>query len=194
MSSTFTPDSSNPGPDYQKYQETNNSPHGSPNNASSMNHNNSSSSSGNGSGLQHQQQQAQPVYQPQAQQFSPKITSRPQMSFTSKFFFQVRLLLRKRFLELMNRKMDIFYLTIPPLLFFSLTILIYAVIGIFFPDGAEEYLIPIGFWIFTQKVVVTIMYEKSQKLTEAMRMMGLLDSAYWTSYFIRLVRIHLSIS
>jgi ABC-type multidrug transport system fused ATPase/permease subunit len=76
---------------------------------------------------------------------------------------------------------------LPPLLFLSLLQLIYGVDGIkdlFYPDGAEPFLVPFGFWIFIQRIVVQIMYEKSSKLQESMRMMGLSDAAYWISYFI----------
>ena len=111
------------------------------------------------------------------------------MSVFEKFSSQVRLLLMKRYQELMGRKMDLFYFTVPSLLFFALLILLYVVFGLFLPDGIEEFFVPIAFWAFMQKVVVTIMYEKNQKLQEAMRMMGLLDSAYWVSYFIRFVTI-----
>jgi hypothetical protein len=65
-------------------------------------------------------------------------------------------------------------------------ILLYAVFkNTFYDDGLEEYIVPLAFWFFVQKVVVNIMYEKCNRLQEAMRMMGLLDSAYWISYFIR---------
>jgi hypothetical protein len=80
--------------------------------------------------------------------FSPKLhANRVPKGYCEKSLFQIRLLLRKRYLELMNRKLDVFYLTFPPLLFFSLAILLYSVIPIFFKDGIEEYIIPVGFWV-----------------------------------------------
>jgi ATP-binding cassette subfamily A (ABC1) protein 3 len=54
----------------------------------------------------------------------------------------------------------------------------------FNPDGIESFFVPTAFWMFVQRTVVQIMYEKSSRLQESMRMMGLSDFAYWTSYFI----------
>ena len=39
-------------------------------------------------------------------------------------------------------------------------------------------------FVYVQKVLVTLMFEKNFKLQESMRMMGLFDSSYWISYFI----------
>lgn len=106
-------------------------------------------------------------------------------SFLDKFLFQVRLLVWKRYAELSKQRLELAKLIFVPLLFFFLTILFYAVFtGVFAPDGLEEYIIPIAFWILTQKTVVNITYEKANKLQEALSMMGLEDLAYWTSYFI----------
>lgn len=43
---------------------------------------------------------------------------------------------------------------------------------------------PLAFWVLVQKTVVNITYEKFHKLQEALKMWGVSDSAYWTSYFI----------
>eukprot|EP01034_Spumella_vulgaris_P044289 gene44289-55073_t len=48
----------------------------------------------------------------------------------------------------------------------------------------EPFLVPLAFWTFLQRIVVQVMYEKSTRLQESMRMMGLSDAAYWASYFI----------
>jgi hypothetical protein len=101
-----------------------------------------------------------------------------------KFVFQVKLLLWKRYCESTKSKLDLFKVVFPALLFFVLLILIYEVFTFFSPDGIEAFFVPFAFWIFIQRIVVQIMYEKSSRLQESMRMMGLSDSAYWTSYFI----------
>jgi len=66
----------------------------------------------------------------------------------------------------------------------SLLILLYSQISLFYPGGIEEFFVPIGYWIFVQKIVVQIMGEKSSRIQESIRMMGMLDSSYWLSYFI----------
>jgi hypothetical protein len=101
-----------------------------------------------------------------------------------KFVFQVKLLLWKRYCESTKSKLDLLKVIVPALLFFVLLILIYEVFTFFSPDGIEAFFVPFAFWIFIQRIVVQIMYEKSSRLQESMRMMGLSDSAYWTSYFI----------
>eukprot|EP01035_Chromulina_nebulosa_P032536 gene32536-43467_t len=107
------------------------------------------------------------------------------LSFVEKLYFQIKLLLWKRYAESTKSKFDLLKLFLPAVLFFALLLLIYAVFdGLFDPDGVEPFLVPFAFWIFIQRVVVQIMYEKSTRLQESMRMMGLSDVAYWTSYFI----------
>mmetsp|Transcript_26129 Transcript_26129/g.35915 ORF Transcript_26129/g.35915 Transcript_26129/m.35915 type:complete len:1375 (+) Transcript_26129:1-4125(+) len=76
-------------------------------------------------------------------------------------------------------------LILPAVLFFVLLLLLYSVFkGLFAPDGIEPFFVPFAFWIFVQRIVIQIMYEKSSRLQESMRMMGLSDVAYWSSYFI----------
>jgi hypothetical protein len=123
---------------------------------------------------------------PSSVDFSPKPRSHyANQVVCFKFFFQIYLMLHKRFLELRHRKVDVVYLIIPPLIFFAITILMYQVVPILIAGGLEEYTIPLAFWVYMQKVVVTVMHEKQQGLREAMKMMGLMESSYWISYFIR---------
>jgi hypothetical protein len=97
--------------------------------------------------------------------------------------FQIRLLLWKRYVESTKTKWDIARVFAPALLIFILIILVYT-LNLFNPGGLEPFLAPLAFFIFIQRLVVQIMFEKSNKLQESMRMMGLHDSAYWLSYFI----------
>lgn len=102
----------------------------------------------------------------------------------SKLIFQIRLLMWKRYVESTKSKWDLIKVLFPPVLFFVLMILAYSVFNIFADGGIEPFIVPFAFWIFMQRLVVQIMYEKSSKLQESMRMMGLSDVAYWISYFI----------
>eukprot|EP01038_Epipyxis_sp_PR26KG_P007819 gene7819-10621_t len=105
--------------------------------------------------------------------------------FLDKFFFQIQLLIWKRFKETTKSKWDIVKLILPSISFFVLIILIYNLIkNLFDPDGVEPFLVPLAFWLFIQRMVVQILNEKATRLQESMRMMGLYDSAYWISYFI----------
>lgn len=109
----------------------------------------------------------------------------PHKNPNKNIFFQIRLLLWKRKIELLSNRTELFKYVGPPILFFLMLILIYALFGeMFYDGGIEDYFVPIGFWLFVQKNVVSIMYEKSSRLQESMRMMGLFDAAYWSSYFI----------
>ena len=103
---------------------------------------------------------------------------------TSKLFFQIKLLLWKRYLESTKSKWDLLKVILPAVLFFGLALLIYSVFNFVAAGGIEEFLVPLAFWIYIQRIVVQIMYEKSSRLQESMRMMGLSDVAYWTSYII----------
>ena len=73
---------------------------------------------------------------------------------------------------------------IPAVLFFVLMNLLYSVFSFLAAGAIEPLLVPLAFWIFIQRLVVQIMFEKSSRLQESMRMMGLSDVAYWSSYFI----------
>ncbi len=105
-------------------------------------------------------------------------------SLWGKITFQTYLILWKRFCELKKSKSEIAKLFVPFIFFFALVILFYSV----FLDNSngeiEFFFIPIAFWVFAQKVVVNITYEKSNKLFESMKTMGLLDVSYWIANFI----------
>lgn len=112
-------------------------------------------------------------------------TSNRVKSLPEKLFFQIKLLLWKRYAESTKSRWDLAKLILPAILFFALLQLIYSVFdGLFDPDGVEPFLVPFAFWLFIQRIVIQIMFEKSTRLQESMRMMGLSDVAYWTSYFI----------
>lgn len=105
-------------------------------------------------------------------------------SLPEKLVFQIRLLIWKRYLESTKSKWDLLKVIIPAVLFFVLLILVYSVFDFFADDGIEPFFVPLAFWIYIQRLVVHIMFEKSSRLQESMRMMGLSDFAYWISYFI----------
>lgn len=114
-----------------------------------------------------------------------KMHSPTPRSAVSRVIFQIRLLIWKRWRESTKSKWDIVKINLPAIMFFSLLLLIYKVFkGLFFPDGAEAFIVPLAFWIFMQRLVVQIMHEKATRLQESMRMMGLSDIAYWASYFL----------
>lgn len=102
----------------------------------------------------------------------------------NKLIFQVKLLIWKRYVESTKTKWDILKVVLPAVLMFVLLILLYAVFNFFADDGVEPFFVPFAFWIFLQRLVVHLMYEKSSRLTESMRIMGLSDVAYYISYFI----------
>jgi hypothetical protein len=101
-----------------------------------------------------------------------------------KLFNQVSILLWKRRQESAKSKWEVVRIILPPILFMALINLGYSTIPLFSKGGIEPFLIPFAFFVFVQRVVIQIMYEKSNRLQEAMRMMGLTDMAYWISYFI----------
>jgi hypothetical protein len=106
-------------------------------------------------------------------------------SLPEKLLFQIRLLIWKRYVESTKSKLDLAKVLLPSMLFFSLMILIYSQFnGLFDNDGLEPFIVPLAFWIYMQRLVVQIMYEKSTRLQESMRMMGLSDFAYWSGYFL----------
>lgn len=98
--------------------------------------------------------------------------------------FQIKLLLWKRYVESTKTKWDLAKVLIPAVLFFVLMLLLYSVFSFLAAGAIEPFLVPLAFWIFIQRLVVQIMFEKSSRLQESMRMMGLSDVAYWSSYFI----------
>jgi hypothetical protein len=114
---------------------------------------------------------------------TPVLGNVPKSSL-EKLIFQVKLLIWKRYAESTKSKWDLLKVLLPAVLFFVLLILAYSVFDVFADGGLEPFAVPFAFWIFMQRLVVHIMFEKSSKLQESMRMMGLSDTAYWLSYFI----------
>ncbi len=97
---------------------------------------------------------------------------------------QVKLMMWKRNLELTNQKYEIYFYTLPPLMGVLLLVLLYNSFEVF-PSGTfEAYIVPISTWVFSVKVIVAIVHEKSSKLHESMKMMGLHETSYWLSYFL----------
>lgn len=82
------------------------------------------------------------------------------------FFFQVKLLLWKRYLESTKSKWDLLKVLLPAVLFFILMILLYAVFDFFAAGAIEPFLVPLAFWIYIQRIVVQIMFEKSSRLQD----------------------------
>jgi hypothetical protein len=101
-----------------------------------------------------------------------------------KLAFQVQLLLWKRFQESTKSKWELLKVLLPAWLFWTLLIVLYENFDFFAAGGLEPLFVPIAFWVFVQRIVVQIMHEKSTRLQESMRMMGLSDVAYWVAYFI----------
>ena len=101
-----------------------------------------------------------------------------------KLFFQTKLLIWKRYVESTKNKWDLIKVVLPAVLMFVLMILLYSVFDFLAAGAIEPFLVPLAFWIFTQRLVVQIMFEKSNRLQESMRMMGLSDVSYWISYII----------
>lgn len=112
------------------------------------------------------------------------MTAVAQKSLLSKVYEQILLLLWKRHTEVSKNKWEYFRAIAPPVIFFILIILAYETLGFFSKGAVEPFLVPIGFFVFSQRIVVQIMYEKNNRLQEAMKMMGLLDISYWLGYFI----------
>ncbi len=98
---------------------------------------------------------------------------------------QVKLLLTKRYIESTKTKWTLLKVYLPAVLFFVLLRIIYSVFdGIFSGGALEPFFVPLAFWVFMQRFVVHVMHEKSNRLRESMKMMGLSETAYWISYFI----------
>jgi len=98
---------------------------------------------------------------------------------------QVKVLLWKRYTELTKNKWNLLKIYVPAVLFFILLMITYSVYdGIFSGDGLEPFFIPFAFWVFMQRFVVHVMHEKSNRIQESMKMMGLSETAYWISYFL----------
>ena len=85
-----------------------------------------------------------------------------------KFIEQLLLLMWKRRLELFSNKTEVLKTFLPPTLFFILLVLFKETLDL---EKVEEYMVPLSFWVFIQKNVVAITYEKSARLQEAMSMM-----------------------
>lgn len=129
---------------------------------------------------------------PQAKKMSDhsqKLLKNPTSDNPAKWYFermmhQTKLLAWKRYVEVKKSYWEFVRILGPPFLFFVLCHLAYATFDFFSPGGVEPFLVPFAFFIFAQRIVLQIMYEKSNRLQEAMKMMGLLDSSYWLSYFL----------
>ncbi len=110
-------------------------------------------------------------------------------SASSKVYFlrvlsQIKLLLWKRFVEVNKSYWEYVRILGPPFIFFVLIHLCYKTFTFLASGGIDPLLVPFAFFIFAQRIVLQLMYEKHNRLQEAMRMMGLLDVSYWISYFI----------
>lgn len=98
---------------------------------------------------------------------------------------QVRLLLWKRYRELLKSGVsEAIRIIGPPVILFALIHLAYNTLPLFSPGGIEPLLVPFAYFLFVQRTVIQITYEKSNRLHEAMKMMGMVEPAYWISYFI----------
>lgn len=107
--------------------------------------------------------------------------------FVDSLMTQIKILLWKRLTEIKKQPMEIAKIFVPPIFMFLLIISMYAVFfgGSSGSDGSVEvFLLPFAFWIFAQKIVVYIMFEKHYRLYEAMKMMGLKETSYWISYYL----------
>jgi hypothetical protein len=102
----------------------------------------------------------------------------------SRIVSQIKLLVWKRYVETTKNYFEFVRILGPPFIFFVLIHLAYATFDFFSPGGVEPLLVPFAFFIFAQRIVLQIMYEKCNRLQEAMKMMGLLDASYWLSYFV----------
>ncbi len=79
-----------------------------------------------------------------------------------KLYFQITLLIWKRYCETTKSKWDVAKVLLPAIMFFILMLLIYGVISGLFHGGAlEPFIVPLAFWTFIQRIVIQIMYEKS---------------------------------
>jgi hypothetical protein len=104
--------------------------------------------------------------------------------YLGKFTVQVKLLCWKRLLEFQAAPSEPLKMCIA-LLFFALVILLNKnILSGLPPCVLEFFLVPIAFWPFVQRMVVQITAEKSNRLEEAMKSMGLYQSAYYLSYFL----------
>lgn len=112
-----------------------------------------------------------------------KVVKSKNISWTDSIF-QIRLLCWKRYVESTKSKWELLKLFVPAVSCFVLLILLYNVSLSIDPDGAEPFLVPLAFWIFMQRIVVQIMFEKYHRLQESMRMMGMSEFAYWMSYIL----------
>jgi hypothetical protein len=107
-----------------------------------------------------------------------------QQGYFGTLISQVKLLIWKRFVESTKSRWEILKILVPPAIFFFLMHLGYLAFGLFAKGALEPLLVPIAFFVFSQRIVIQIMYEKANRLQEAMKMLGLLEPAYWISYFI----------
>lgn len=97
---------------------------------------------------------------------------------------QVLLLMWKRYREMAKNRLEIPRILASPIIFFVLIQLAYVTLPFLSDGGVEPLLVPIAFFPFVQRIVIQVMYEKSSRLQEAMKMAGLRESAYYLSYFV----------
>ncbi len=112
------------------------------------------------------------------------MASSAQNDMSKKVVQQIRLLLWKRYCETTKTKWDVAKVVLPAVVFYILMILLYESLGVFHKGALEIFFVPVAFWSYVQRIVVQNMNEKSTRLQESMRIMGLSDVAYWMSYFI----------
>jgi hypothetical protein len=112
------------------------------------------------------------------------VINRKASFFLLSYMRQIHLLLWKRYVESTKSKWELLRVLVPAWLFFALIILLYDGFGFFNNGGIEQFFVPFAFWVFVQRIVVHIMFEKNTRLQESMRMMGLSDFSYWFGYFI----------
>lgn len=63
-----------------------------------------------------------------------------------KLYFQIKLLLWKRYCESTKSKWDLLKIILPAVSFFILLILMYSVFDFFAADGLEPFIVPLAFW------------------------------------------------
>ena len=111
------------------------------------------------------------------------------------FAAQVGLLLWKRRQELRRQPGEVAKLVVAPCFVFALLVLIYESFNKpvpLFPAAGflNPYVIPIAFWAIVVKTVIFVMNEKQLGLREAAKLMGMRESAYYTSIFISEGLVH----
>lgn len=108
-----------------------------------------------------------------------------QITYLQKLNRDLGLLLWKRKIEYSRSPWDIAKILVPAVLAFLVLLIFYESLpGTFLIGGMEEYLVPLGFMLFLQRIVTQITFEKHNKLFESLKMAGMYESSYWLSYMI----------